>query len=47
MHHLEIEGREHTINTPPHLSQHPNGIHEKEWFWFEKGRNWVRRYYTT
>jgi len=25
---MEPEGREPTINTPPHLSQHPNAIHK-------------------
>jgi len=44
---MELEGREPTINNPPHLSRHPNGIHEKEWFWFEEHSNQVRRYDTT
>jgi len=44
---MELDGREPTINTPQHLSRHPNGIHEKERFWFEERRNWVRRYDTT
>ena len=43
----ELEGREPTINTPPHLSQHPNKIHEKERFWFEEHRNQMRTYDTT
>jgi len=36
---MELEGREPTINTLPDLSRHPNGIHKKEWFWFEERRN--------
>jgi len=44
---MELDGREPTINTPPHLSQHPNGIDEKKGFWFEEHRNQVRRYGTT
>jgi hypothetical protein len=28
----ELEGREPTINIPPHLSRHPNGIREGERF---------------
>jgi len=44
---MELEGREPTINTPPHLSGHPNGIHENERFWFEERWNRVRRYDTT
>jgi hypothetical protein len=44
---MELEGREPTINIPPHLSRHPNGIHEKERFWFKKRRDQVRRYDTT
>jgi hypothetical protein len=43
---MELAGREPTINTPPHLTRHPNRIHEKERFWFEEYRNWVRRYDT-
>ena len=39
---MELEGREPTINTLLHLSQHPNGIHEKERVWFEERRNRVR-----
>jgi hypothetical protein len=35
---MELEGREPGINTPPHLSEHANGIHEKD------RRNQVRRY---
>jgi len=42
----ELEGREHTSNTPLHLLQHPNGIQEKEGFWFVDGRNQVKRYDT-
>ena len=26
----ELEGREPSINTPPHLSRHPKGIDEME-----------------
>jgi hypothetical protein len=37
---MELAGREPTINTPPHLTRHPNRIHEKERFWFEEYRNW-------
>jgi hypothetical protein len=29
---MELEGREPTIDTPPHLSLNPIGIHEKEKF---------------
>jgi len=43
----ELEGRELTINTPPHLSQHPHRIHNNEHYWFEEHRNWVRRYDAT
>jgi len=44
---MELDGREPTINAPPHLSRHPNGIHEKEQFWLEERRNRVRRYDTS
>jgi len=44
---MELEGRELSINTPPHLSGHPIGIHDKEQFWLEQRRNPVRRYDTT
>jgi hypothetical protein len=44
---MELEGREPTIKTPPHISRHPNGIDEKEQCWFKERRNWVRRYDTT
>jgi len=44
---MELESREPTINTPPLLSQHPKGIHEKERCWFEERRNRVRRNDTT
>jgi len=47
MHHLELEGREPTINTPPHLSRHPNGIDVKEGFWLEQRRHGLRGYDTT
>jgi len=40
---IDLEGRESTINTPPHLSQHPNRIHEQGQFWFEGGMNQLRR----
>jgi hypothetical protein len=30
------------MNTPPHLSRHPKGIREKEWFWLEQGKKRVR-----
>jgi hypothetical protein len=43
----ELEGREPTINAPPHLSRHPNGLREKERFWLEERRKRVRRYDTT
>jgi len=44
---MELEGREPTINTLPHLLWNPNGIHQKERFWFEEHRYWVRTYHTT
>jgi len=44
---MELEGREPTINTPPHHLRHPNGFHKNVRFWFEKSRNRVRRYHTT
>jgi hypothetical protein len=43
---MEPEGREPTIITPPHLSQYPNGMHEKSHCWLEKSRNRVRGYDT-
>jgi len=43
---MELEGREPTINTPPHHSRHPNKIHETGRFWFEECRNLVSRYGT-
>jgi len=43
----ELEGREPTVNTPPHLSRHPKGIREKERFWLEERRKRVKRYDTT
>ena len=44
---MELEDREPTINTPPHLSRHPNRIHLKERSWFQEGWNQVRRYDST
>jgi len=44
---IELEGRESTINSPPHLLRHPHGIHVNEWFCFGEHRNRVRRYDTT
>jgi len=44
---MELEGRDSTSNTLPHLSRHPNGIHVKERFWFKECRIQVRRYVTT
>jgi len=41
----EPEGRVPNINTAPHLSWHPKGIHGKEQFWLEERRKSVRRYY--
>jgi len=43
----ELKGRELIINTPPHLSQNPKGICEKERFWLEERMKRVRRYDTT
>jgi len=43
---MELEGTEPTIHTAPHLSRHPNRIHEKEPFLFNERKNWVRRYDT-
>jgi len=31
----ELEGSEPIVNTLPHLSQHPKGIHRNEQFWFK------------
>ena len=36
----ELEGREFSINTPPHLSRHPKRIHKKERFLLEE--RWER-----
>jgi hypothetical protein len=44
---MELEGREPTINTAPHLPRHSNGINEKEEFWFTEHWNLVTRYDTT
>jgi len=44
---MELEGREPTMYTLPHLTQHSNGLHERNQFWFEEHWNWVRRYDTT
>jgi len=30
---MELEGRELTVNTPPHLLLNPNEIHENQQFW--------------
>jgi len=43
----ELEGREPTINIPPHLSRHPNGVHEGQRSQLEEHRKGVRRYNTT
>jgi hypothetical protein len=49
MHHFEVtvvkrlSGKaEPTINTPPHLSRHPNTIHKNEQFCIKAQRNGVR-----
>jgi len=39
---VEIESRQLIINTPPHLTCHPKGILEKEWFWLKERRKMVR-----
>jgi len=44
---MELEDGEPTINTPPHLSRHPNGICHNDWFWFAECRTPVRGYNTT
>jgi len=44
---LELEDSEPIINMLPHLSRHPERIHEKERFWLEVHRKRVRRYDTT
>jgi hypothetical protein len=44
---MELDCREPTINTPQHLLQQLHGINDKEAFWFEECRNWMRRYDTT
>jgi len=44
---MELEGRDPTISTPPHLPRHLKAIHEKELFWLEKCRKMVRSYDTT
>jgi len=44
---MEPEGRKPTINTMPHLLQHPDGIHENQRFWLEQCRYRVERYDTT
>jgi len=43
----ELESRVHTINIPPHLSGHQNGIREEERFYLTAHRKKVRRYETT
>jgi hypothetical protein len=43
----ELEGGERIVNTAPHLSRHPKGIRQKEWFWLKKSRKRIRRYDTT
>jgi len=43
----EILSGEPMVNTAPHLSRHPNGIRQKEWFWLKEGRQRMRRYDTT
>jgi len=43
----ELEGRDATMNTPPHLSRHPDRNGDKEWFWLEERRKRVRIYDTT
>jgi len=43
----ELDDREPTINTPPHLLRLPNRIHEKEQFCLEERRNRVKRCDTT
>jgi len=44
---MELEVREPTINTLPHLSRHPNASHDKEQFWFKEHRNRVRSHDAT
>jgi hypothetical protein len=44
---VELEGSKLIINTLLHLSGHPKGIREKEWFWLEEYRNRLRRFDTT
>jgi hypothetical protein len=41
---LKLEGRQPSINTPPHLAWHLKGIREKEWFWLEEHWKTVRGY---
>jgi hypothetical protein len=41
---IELEGRKPAINIPPHLSQHPNGIHEIERSKLKEPRKEVGRY---
>jgi len=41
---VELKGRGPIFHTPPHLSPHPKGIHEKIRYWLEERRKRVRRY---
>jgi len=44
---VELDGSESTIDIPPHLSRHSNGIREKQPFQLEELRKKVRRYDNT
>jgi hypothetical protein len=39
----ELDVMNPSINTALQLWWHPNGIHEKQWFWLKARRKWVRR----
>ena len=44
---MDLEGREPISKTLPHLSGHPNQIHQIQWVSVKEHRNRVRRYDTT
>jgi len=41
---VDLEARQPIINTPPHLTWHPNGTLEKERFCLDEQRKRVRGY---
>jgi len=43
----EPEGSDRIVYTPLHLSDHPKGMSDNEWFWLTECRKRIRRYDTT